>query len=190
MQSLITMEEYKKSVKYYADEQKDYLFHNKGDEHAKIIFENIFRTANNHIRIAANNLWNTAVVNTSEYIDALKSYLDKPDTKLDILLINTPPIDKVKSKEDSNIYRMLYEHRAFRAGRINIHSGEGRSFKKDNQIIHFCTADGRMYRLESNPEERSATCNFNDVERTAILDANFDKVFPTTKSVNLNIFFN
>ena len=190
MQPLITMEEYKKSVRYYADEQKDYLFHNKGDEHAKIIFENIFRTATKQIRIAAYNLWNSAVVNTPEYLGALKSYLDKPDTKLQILLIEEPSINDVLSESSYNIYRMLYEHPAYQSGRVEIKCGEGKSFKKDDKTIHFCTADGRMYRFESNPEQRSATCNFNDPNQTAILDSNFDRVFPQTTSVNLNTFFN
>lgn len=190
MSSLFTMEDYKNAVKYYADEKKDYLFHNQGSDHAKIIFENIFRTASGHIRIAANNLWNDEVVNTLEYLTALESFLDKPNTKLDILLINEPPIYEVRQKCDLNIYKMLFEHRAYRAGRIQIHSGDGKSFKKNDKIIHFCTADGRMYRYESDVEQRSATCNFNDVVQTNILDTNFDRNFPRTTSINLNAYFN
>ena len=190
MSSLFTMEEYKNAVKYYADEKKDYLFHNQGSVHAKIIFENIFRTASDHIRIAANNLWNKDVVNTPEYLTALESFLDKPNTKLDILLINEPPINEVRQECESNIYKMLFEHRAYRAGRIQIHCGNGKSFKRKDKVIHFCTADGRMYRLESDVEQRSATCNFNDAEQTTILDINFDRNFPTAASVNLNIYFN
>ena len=50
------MEEYRKTVELYAARHENYLFHNKGNEHALIIFENIFRNAKRKIRIVANNL--------------------------------------------------------------------------------------------------------------------------------------
>ena len=86
------MKEYREAVESYADRKENYLFHNQGSEHAKIIFENMFRTAENHIRIAAESLWNDSVVNTPEYLAALSLFLDRPNSKLDILLINEPEI--------------------------------------------------------------------------------------------------
>lgn len=64
------MEEYRRTVESYAAQHENYLFHNEGNEHALIIFENIFKNANKTIRIAANNLCNSEVVDRAE-IDRL-----------------------------------------------------------------------------------------------------------------------
>lgn len=185
-----TLEEYKKAVEYYASNSIDNLIHNRGDEHALIIFQNIFRTSNEYVRIAANNLWNDEVVNTKDYIDTLSAFLDKPNSRLDILLTNEPKIEDVKNKTGHNIYNMLYNHRAYLSGRVRIKSGEGKTFRLDGKPLHFCTADGRMYRLEINPDERVAQCNFCDTAHTGKLIENFDKVYQTKlKEVNLDEYF-
>lgn len=185
-----TLEEYRKAVEYYASNSIDNLIHNRGNEHALIIFQNIFRTSNEHIRIAANNLWNDEVVNTKEYIDSLSAFLSKPNSKLDILLTNEPNIEDVKHRKGNNIYNMLYNHRAYLSGRVRIKSGEGKTFRYDGKPLHFCTADERMYRLETNPDEREAQCNFCDVAHTGKLIDNFDRVYKTKlKEINLNEYF-
>lgn len=186
----ITLDEYRKAVEYYASNGIDNLIHNRGNEHALIIFQNIFRTANGHIRIAANNLWNDEVVNTKEYIDSLSAFLNRPNSKLDILLTDEPHIEDVKAKEGYNIYRMLYNHRAYLSGRVRIMSGEGRTFQHKGTPLHFCTADGHMYRLETNPYEREAQCNFCDTTHTGKLIDNFDRVYSSElKVVDLNEYF-
>ena len=70
------MEEYRRTVEAYASRHENYLFHNEGNEHALIIFENIFRNANDTIRIAANNLCNPEVVDRKEYVAHLKKCVD------------------------------------------------------------------------------------------------------------------
>lgn len=169
------MDDYRKAVEYYASNHLDYLFHNKGPEHAKIIFENIFKVANEHIRIAANNLWNTEVVNTQEYIDALRTFLDKPNSKLDIILTNEPNWNEVKAVETNNIYKLLLNYKS----KVLIKTGEGKNFKKTdtNQTVHLCTADDSIYRLEDNIDERTAICNFKDEKTVSELNKIFDGVF-------------
>ena len=188
------MKEYREAVESYADRKENYLFHNQGSEHAKIIFENMFRTAENHIRIAAESLWNDSVVNTPEYLAALSLFLDRPNSKLDILLINEPDKKDVAEKEDYNLYSFLYLHPAFSEGRIRIKSGEGKAFRdSENNIIHFCTADERMYRLEDNVVLRTATANFNDEKMSKSLEELFDGIFLSThnaiKNVDLKEYF-
>lgn len=169
------MDDYRKAVEYYASNHLNYLFHNKGPEHAKIIFENIFKVANEHIRIAANNLWNTEVVNTQEYIDALRTFLDKPNSKLDIILTNEPNWNEVKADEANNIYKLLLNYKS----KVRIKTGEGKNFRKTdtNQIVHLCTADDSIYRLEDNIDERTAICNFKDEKTVSELNKIFDGVF-------------
>ena len=178
------MKEYREAVESYANRKENYLFHNQGSEHAKIIFENMFRTAESHIRIAAESLWNDSVVNTPEYLAALSIFLDKPNSLLDILLINEPEKKDVVEKEDCNLYSFLYLHPAFSEGRIRIKSGEGKAFRdSENNIIHFSTADGRMYRLEDNVVLRAATANFNDEKMSKSLEELFDGIFLSTNNV-------
>lgn len=170
------MDDYRKAVEYYASNHLNYLFHNKGPEHARIIFENIFKVANEHIRIAANNLWNTEVVNTQEYTDALRTFLDKPDTKLDIILTNEPDWNTVKmTTECPNIYKLLLQY----PSKVRIKTGEGKNFKKTDthQTVHLCTADDSIYRLEDNIDERTAICNFGDEKTVSELNKIFDGVF-------------
>lgn len=170
------MDDYRKAVEYYASNHLNYLFHNKGPEHARIIFENIFKVANEHIRIAANNLWNPEVVNTREYIDALSNFLDKTGSKLDIILTNEPDWNIVKkTMDDRNIYKLLLKY----SSKVRIRNGEGKSFKTtDTQtVVHLCTADDSIYRLEDNIEERTAICNFGDKKTVSGLNKIFDTVF-------------
>ena len=75
------MDQYRMAVKDYAANNTPYLFHNQGDEHALIILTNLFINAKEHIRIAANKLYNDEVVNTKEYINSMRSFLDRNDTK-------------------------------------------------------------------------------------------------------------
>lgn len=82
------MEEYRRIVEAYAARHENYLFHNEGNEHALIIFENIFKNANDTIRIAANNLCNSEVVDRKEYVEPLIKFLDNGGTLK--ILLNTP----------------------------------------------------------------------------------------------------
>ena len=172
------MDAYRKEVERYAAQAENYLLHNKGPKHAKIIFENIFRNASHKIRIAANNLWNTEVVNTPEYIDALLNFLNHSESSLDILLTNMPTPDSIIAESGKqNIFKSLFNHRAYSEGRIIIKSGEGKSFKAtvgELKEVHFCTADSRMYRYENDIKERLAICNFNDPKTTKHLEELFD----------------
>lgn len=174
------MEQYRIAVSKYAEEGVDgYLFHNRGDEHALIILSNIFLNAKSHIRIAANRLYNDEVVNTEEYIESMKVFLDKKDTHLSIIITNKPSKDEVDEHGCENtFYWMLYTHPAYRQGRIEIKNGHGKSFRNSNgDPLNFCTGDERMFRLEGDINKRQAIANFNDKEYTHLLNDAFDNVF-------------
>lgn len=179
------MEQYRMAVKEYASKNIDYLFHNQGDEHALIILTNLFMNAKNHVRIAANKLYNDEVVNTKDYIDSMRSFLDRNDTKLSILITRKPSKDEIKnSPKENTFYWMLFNHPAYSQGRVEIKEGKGKSFyDKDGQQINFCTGDDKMYRLENAIVERKAIANFGDSEMTGKLIETFDRVFPIIDSV-------
>lgn len=171
------MEEYRRIVEAYAARHENYLFHNEGNEHALIIFENIFKNANDTIRIAANNLCNSEVVDRKEYVEPLIRFLDNGGT-LKILLKDAPDAANEEFNSPCCLYRALFNHDAYKNGAIQIKSGGGKCFHdaKQNEI-HFCTADGHMYRIENNIVERKAICNFGDEVKTKELDDLFDRIF-------------
>lgn len=180
--------EYRKAIEFYAEKGLNNLLHNAGPEHALIVFENIFKNANSHIRIAAKDLSNVEVVNTKEYIHAMKLFLDKSDSKLDILLTNFN-VD-VKYISNNNFFNFLYNSCAYKSNRVIIRDSQGKNFKMKDNIIHFCTADSHMYRVEENIEERKARCNFGDESNTRVLESKFDAAFNSIQeNVNLSACF-
>ena len=184
------MEEYRRTVEAYAARHENYLFHNEGNEHALIIFENIFKNANDTIRIAANNLCNSEVVDRKEYIEPLIEFLDNGGT-LKILLKDTPNPNNEEFKSVNCLYRALFNHEAYKKGAISIKTGNGKCFHDtEHKEIHFCTADGHMYRLENDIVERKAICNFGDEVKTKELDTLFDRVYNSiTNNVVLEPYF-
>lgn len=183
------LEIYEANVREKARSKTDYLFHNEGNDHALIICENIFETAESHIRIAANQLYNDEVVNKPRYIEAMKSFLDKPNTELDIIITNAPAREDVK--QEGTLYGMIYDHSAYKEGRVQIRVGEGKSFRNDaGEMINFCTGDDHIFRFEDNIEKRTAIANFNEPKTTQDLVMEFDKVFGVlTKPLNLDEYF-
>lgn len=186
------LKEYQKAVEEYAKSGSNYLLHNKGPQHAQIIFDNIFRNAQNEVRIAAGSLCNEELVNQSPYIEAVDAFIKKDSTKLYILLSQFPAEAKEIDK-DKCLLRFLSESQAYKDGRVIVKDMHGKGFKSvdksTNAIkdIHFCTADGRMYRLETDVEERAAICNFGDSDRVSELNRLFDSAFETFgQSVNLS----
>ena len=185
------MKAYRAAVEDYARDGVDYLFHNKGDEHALIILSNLFKNAKKQIRIAANKLCNDSVVNTKDYLDSMKVFLDRGNTKLSILVTEKPSIEDINSCETENcFYRMLFTHPAYAEGRIHIKEAGGQSFRDaTEEKINFCTGDDKMFRLENNIMERTAVANFNDKSVTRKLIEAFDEVYPNQTKVELAPLF-
>lgn len=183
------LEQYRNAVKNYAARGVDYLFHNEGEEHALIIFTNIFINAKNTIRIAANKLCNKEVVNKKEYVDSLSAFLNKEDARLFILLTNRPTTEE--ANVEGCLYKMLYNHPAYKEGRILIKDGNGKSFRdKEKNIVHFCMGDETMYRIENDVVERKAIANFGDSKTTKVLNESFDNAFNSvTTTVNLHDYY-
>lgn len=185
------LEQYRIAVESYAARNVDYLFHNEGNEHALIILTNIFANAKDHIRIAANRLYNDEVVNTEAYVNAIKAFLDKGDTRLSVIITKRPEVDEVRSQSIKNtLYWMLFNHTAYDQKRVVIKDGDGKSFyDSKDQRINFCTGDGMMYRLEDDIERRKAVANFGDPAATGKLESMFDSVFEGLKEVHLNDYY-
>lgn len=176
-----TMQEYREAVEWHAKNSIDNMLHNEGNDHALIIFENLFKYSKDYVRIFAKDLANKEVVNTKRYTDAVKTFINRPGTKLDILI--TGFNDKVKEiDENVNLFYILRYSDAYHDGRIRIRSTNGMSFRVEGKPVHFCTADGHAYRVERDIEKRIAHGNFGDKKTAANLEKQFDLAF--NKCVN------
>lgn len=184
-----TMEDYRKSVEFCAKKHLDNMLHNEGNEHALIIFENLFKYSQKHVRIVAKDLANNEVVNTKEYVGAMKSFIEKPGILLDILLTNFNK-EVAFIEDDVNLFYLLANSKAYKEGRVRIKSLNGKSFKANNKTVHFCTSDGHAYRLERDIERRIAHGNFGDTSFTSTLDNLFDNAFNSdfVNEVKLDMF--
>lgn len=168
--------QYKEAVNDYAAKRVNYLFHNEGDEHALVIFASIFSNAKKTIRIAANKLCNNEVANREEYVKSLSSFLDKKDTKLFIILTNRP--EKKEVADQGCLYRMLFNHSAYKENRICIKEGKGKCFRdSQGKVVHICMGDDVMYRIEQDIVARKAVANFGDSMKTQMLNNKFDEIF-------------
>ena len=160
----LSMLEYQQTVETFAKTGTNFLFHNQGNEHALIVFKSIFQNARRLICIAADSLANLEVANSDEYITSLKEYLNQENSRLQILLANPKP-----DMKKIPLFEMLKLHPAYQQGRIEIKDGQGKNFRRNGNVFHFCVADNRMYRIESDIDQRSAECNFGDMTKSALV---------------------
>jgi len=189
-QILEKMKSYREAVEYYAKNRKSNLLHNEGNEHALIIFENLFKYSKDYIRIAAKDLANKEVVNTSDYIEPILVFLSNPNARLDILLTNFNIAVK-DIEHESNFFWHIYNSQAYRENRITIKDAQGKGFRLDNKPVHFCTSDSHAYRVEDDIDKRKARCDFGDETTTKNLEETFDKAFGTvTNIIKLQQVFN
>lgn len=171
-----TLKEYKEAVEWHAKNSENNMLHNEGNDHALIIFENLYKYSKEYIRLFAKDLANKEVVNTQRYVDAVRAFINRPNIKFDILL--TGFNDAVKDIDKGiNFFYMISQSNAYKEGRIRIRDTKGMSFRIQGNPIHFCTADGHAYRVERNIEKRIAHGNFGDKETTHSLESKFDKAF-------------
>lgn len=171
-----TLEEYRNAVEWHAKNRIDNMLHNKGNEHALVIFENMFKYSTDHVRIFAKDLANMEVVNTKRYVESIKEFISRPGVKLDILV--TDFNEEVKDiDKDVNLFYMLRSSWAYSANRIRIRTTNGMTFRMQGNAIHFCTSDGHAYRLERDIDKRIAQANFGDAKTTEKLDSLFDDAF-------------
>ena len=171
---------YEESVAYAADNKLNNVIYNKGEEHAIIIFHNIFRTAEREIVLYAKNIFSldNKVTTNAKYISSLTNFLEKEGTKLKIVLTDC------NADTDTNILR---EHLMLYRDKIEIKANEQQTVKIDDTLIHFCTADGRMYRMEYDIKDRKARCNFNDQTSCTKFNSIFNILFTNKDAKSIYI---
>lgn len=163
------LDAYAKSVATLASRRESHLFFNEGNEHALIVFENIFRNARKNLHIVANDLTNAEVCNHPDYIESLGAYLAQDGVTLGIILSHA---DEGRIR-NAPVFQTIYNSSAYKAGNVKLYNLNGKQFKNNNETVHFCFADGMMYRIETDTIHRKAQCNFNDPTTVKALQHNF-----------------
>lgn len=161
---------YNESVSFSADNNLNNVLYNEGDNHAIVIFSNIFRTSKQEILLYAKNIFSdkNEVTTSSNYINSLIGFLGNEDVKLKILLTEYNP------EKDNNLLR---ENIIKYKDKITIRINNKQSIKRESKPIHFCIGDNRMYRLEYDIKKRKAICNFNDVTSCTKFTSFFNQLF-------------
>ena len=185
------LQSYKDAVSAYAREGRDFLFHNKGEEHALIICTSIFDNAQSTVRIVAGDLCRKGVCDNTAYVNALRNFIGKTDTKLSIVL--TTPAEK-KEMMRSPLFFMLRESKAYKDQRVVVKTSEGKLFMSKSanssaETIHFCTGDDHMFRIENDLDNCRAIANFGDKKTTKQLNDVFDAGFLSFKEIDLSEVF-
>lgn len=177
------MNTYKKFVSTLATAHSNRVFLNSDKEHALIVLIELFKNANFKLRIFAGSLCHH-VGNTSEYVEALSDFIERGGS-VDILL-NNFNVDEAKR---SNLFKRL----AYYASELKPISVKTTSVKPylandaEKKPIHFTIGDEISYRIETNTEERTAECNFNNPIVAKGTAEFFDKLFNQAESVTVNL---
>ena len=166
---------YSEMIENIAKNKTNCLFYCSNNEEALIVLSHIFKEATKEIRIAAYQLDNDKVVNHKDFITSMREFLDKKGSSLKILITKEPPIEEGKK---DGFYGMLYEHVAYREGRIIIKESRDISFESRNLVKCFI-ADDEMYCYEyvKDIKVRSWVGNFGDAIVSLRLRQMFDELF-------------
>ena len=174
---------YKEFVKMLSDTSDDRIFLNKGEKHALIVLESIFRQSTENVRIFAGNLFRT-VGNDAEYISALSNFIDK-NGKVRILLND---FDENLAKK-SNLYKRLSYFK--RMGKdIIVKRTTARPYRESDsqkREVHFTIGDKRAYRIETDINQRTAQCSMNRPSVACPIADFYDTLFTDKQSTEINI---
>lgn len=174
---------YEESVYHLAEEQSSNIIFNEGDDHAIVIFSNIFRKAKNHVNLYAKNIFavDNVVTQSQQYINELTSFLNKNNTHLNILL------NEYNEDTDNNALRdAIRPYFNNEQRRIQFKVNPSQFVKMGDKYVHICIADSKLYRVEYDIKRRKAICCFNGEEEvTEALGQAFNEIFDSQMSQSI-----
>ena len=177
------MTTYKEYVSFLAQNKIDKNFINSDQEHALAVFVNLFKNAQEIVRIFAGCLA-SKVSNDSEYIIAISDFIEQGGT-LKILLNK---FDEIAAKNSNLIKRLSFYK--YQGKPIFIKKTDAKPYyasDPEKNEIHFTVVDALAYRIETDIETRTADCNFNNEPLAKNIAALFDKVFDDPDSVDVDL---
>lgn len=165
------MDDYKKAIKFYAENNENFEFGNKNSEHASIVVSQLFQFAKEEILIYSGKL-NSDVTNDSNLIKQVNKYLES-GKKLRLILDELPSVNN-----RSEVLKQIIESVDNSSRNVKYKVDSENKFSQslvplfhDKQPHHFIVADRIAYRIETDKNKYEAFGNFND-SRIAVLFSN------------------
>lgn len=153
---------YEAHVAKLASENSSERVSNTGPAHAAVILSKIFENADSHIQLYSGEFKETFFSQPSVK-QAMENFLAKPSSKLDLVVqietaLNSELLQDLKSRYTNKI-------NAYSEASIGATATAG---------LHFCVADKRAYRIETNDEQVTAVASFNEPAMAIQLSQAFD----------------
>lgn len=158
-------------------------FLNSDKEKALIVLVELFKSAKQTVRIFAANLCHY-VGTEREYIESLSDFIEQNGC-VNILLNN---YNEEEARNSSLFKRLAYyqsEGKNVVIKKTAVHPYFIGDEKKKE--VHFTTADSKGFRIETDIENRTARCNFNNPEEANGVIKFFDEEFAKPQSVEINL---
>lgn len=166
------MKEYFNFVENLAKNKENKDFFNSGPIHASIVMSRIFKYSNNEVKIFCGG-FTGAVSNDPLYLSTLEEFLEKPETKMKIL------VEDYENNKTSKVYSIFKKYKS----KVEIFTTPARVVINDTERpIHFTLGDNKMLRLETNPEDFTAQVNFNSTDSSSIVSL-FDDIYANPANV-------
>lgn len=175
------MDTYKDFVRNLAFNNISAEFLNSDENHALIVFDNLFKIAKNYVYIFAGCLCSD-VSNKPEYIKSLSDFIENKG-EVRILLNSYNPQDAMQSQIIKRI--AFYISKKYD---VKVYSTDRKIFfskDEEKKQIHFTVVDDKSYRIETDVKERSATCNYNNPNMALNLKSIFLEVMDSSTEIDV-----
>lgn len=176
------MNDFKNMVSRLATMGENRVFLNSSEEHAIVVLSEMFKVAQENIRIFAGCLYEH-VGNSPEYIQALSDFIERNGTVK--ILLNKFTADEAKK---SNLFKRLAYYQAI-GHSVEVRITEAKPYlakDEDKKEVHFTIVDEKAYRIETDIEQRAAACNFDGKALAKSFATFFDELFQSATEVKLN----
>lgn len=177
------MEQYRNFVKSLAESGENRTFLNSDEDHAVEVLVQLFRLANEDVRIFASSLCEH-VGNRQEYIVAISEFIERGG-RLFILLNGY----KEELSKESSLFKRLayYKSKGCPVFVRKTNAHPYRTSDPDRNEVHFTIGDKKSYRIETNTEKRTAECNFNSPTIATVTADFFDKLFNDDRAEEIDL---
>jgi hypothetical protein len=163
------MDPYRSYIKGLARENSDSVFFNSGVEYGSLVLSTMFENAQQSVKIYTARL-DDVTLQQQECQTALKAFLSKGG-HLDVLLQK----QKMPMEKEPPIFNLINYYAFLYPDHISVKQHGKKLIRPNTETeLFFAIADQKMYRVQENPESLTASCNFNDPERTLSLAGFFD----------------
>jgi len=169
-----TLSDYRKKLRRLAKEESSEIFYNTNEEHAIIVLMGIVENAKQYIKTICGNLC-TEVLGNDEYLRMVDTFLSSDSTRTyDVLFDNFS-----KDFYNKGIYKVLVKYP--KQVKLRKLADEDTHVFYEGNPIHMTVSDDKMFRMETNIEEKAAWGCFNGPTKAQAFRSSFDRLFNNTE---------